>query len=64
MTGAVEPVPIDWREQALALIRHPALDEVDRVFVHKLLGWRRPGADGWRRLREINERVAKVSPKA
>ena len=52
VTADVTPPP-DWRAEVVALLARPDLDPVDRVFLHKLAGWRAPGADGLRRLREI-----------
>lgn len=56
-TSDVTPPP-EWRAEVVALLARPDLDPADRAFLHKLSGWRAPGGDGLRRLREIGERVA------
>ena len=56
--GGDSAPPPDWRAEVVALLARPDLDPVDRLFLHKMAGWRAPGADGVRRLREIGERVA------
>jgi hypothetical protein len=53
-----EAPPLDWHGEVLALLDHPDIDPADRAFLHKLAGWRAPGADGLRRLREIAARVS------
>ena len=55
--GADREPPTDWRADVLALLTRPDLDPSDRAFLHKLAGWRAPGADGLRRLREAMART-------
>ncbi len=47
----------DWRADLVATRARPDIDPSDRAFLHKLAGWRAPGADGLRRLRQIMARI-------
>ncbi len=53
-----ERAPLDWHAEVLALLDHPDIGPDDKAFLRKLAGWRAPGADGMRRLREIAARVS------
>lgn len=50
---------IDWRRDILDLLSRPDIDPDDRAFLHKLAGWRAPGTDGLRRLRQIVGRASR-----
>jgi hypothetical protein len=53
-----QPVPDNWREQAVALLALPGLDPDDAAALRQVIGWRKPGAAGAALLAELLNRQA------